>query len=214
MKWTIIPSVEPLIRYFPDYVVIEQEQDPWFIVFSFYEHYDWDHFKYEFDKMYWAAAHDSIGFHRKRNREGLDNLYKVLIDFVLIGYILSLEYYKNNSANYRQIIFTPQREPEIKFYGNYFLNNMTPNNWDRLFSFYELYDLEYFRAELWTVFKSASQDKVMYRGGSERHDLIFLYERMLDLATAFYVIAKQQWLLLTDNSRRRKQSKPYLKSDK
>jgi hypothetical protein len=87
----------------------------------------------------------------------------------------------------------PAIEPEIKTFSDLSCKTGIYDPWFILFEFFSHYKLQEIRDSLWEVYKSAIKDDSTYEFSKQKSDLVFLYERLNDLATASYVIARKKW---------------------
>lgn len=87
----------------------------------------------------------------------------------------------------------PENEPEIKYFPGFLLMTGGYDAWRMLFEIFGQYKLDEIREFLWDMHKAAMKDETMYDTRKERSDLMFFFERLNDLATAAYVVARKKW---------------------
>ena len=84
-------------------------------------------------------------------------------------------------------------EPDIKPYPGFIVMERY-DAWHMLFEIFGHYRLNEIRECLWDMYKAAALDEGIYSHSRQRSDLIFFFERLNDLATAAYVVARKKWV--------------------
>lgn len=172
-------KVEPTIAYMPGFR-ISGPYDPWRMVADIFSHYQLNGLREEFWGMYKSAMMDK-GIHKKSERRSMTDFYEVLNDLTTASYFLAMQ--KGLNINVAK--------PLSPFFPVWKAFEYDP--WNTLFTIFDDYQLDEIRGQLWRMYKAAIQDKANYHARPERYKLIFLFERMNDLVTAAYVLAKDNY---------------------
>lgn len=176
------PEFKPKIMAMPGFVLMEK-YDAWKMLSDIFGHRDWNVMREEFWDMYKSAIiekEDKPG--KKIRRRELTHMFEIVNDLATAAYLLHERtgcklYYSINVVT----AYFPMWE------------RFEYDPYELLFKVFTDYTLDELRGKLWGMYKAALTNTWTYHGRSDKYDMIFLFERLNDLVTAAYVVAREKF---------------------